>query len=671
MLRVLERALPGQPAALESACTGHTVWFYEGNEYPADRIAAYLHEGISAGHAALIFATQPHLEAINNILRQLGTNVVEKWRAGQIVMRDAREIANAVVVDGRPNAAVFDALVAQSLNQTLATYGGARAYGEIVDVLSCAGDQPSALQLERWWNKLLESHPGEPARLVCSYALDSFADAASVPNFRRISAEHSHVEPVGGQPMQDSGRLTAELQQSSAALLTEARERERVEKQRDRLLEAEHLARVEAQMAAAQLSHLLRLTAALSEVSTRSQISRVVTSDLAEVFGADFVLLALPTTEDAMLRLIEHSVLSAEQLAAFDTPLDSPLALATVFRSSRPLWVTSHAIAEQCPAVVAVLPEARTFGCLPLMLGEDCLGVIGLGFRGAYDPADAEHSLLDDYAKQITVALDRARSYERAQSERARAEQECERAELERRRAEFASRAKDEFLAMLGHELRNPLSPILTAVQLMQLRAGDVLAKERAIIERQVNHMVRLVDDLLDVSRIARGKVELKRCRVELAVVVARALEIAGPILEERSHHLAVSVPPSGLMVDADEDRLAQVIVNLLTNAAKYTPPQGRVEILARAQEDRVSLTVCDTGVGINAELLPRVFDLFIQGRQPSDRPQGGLGLGLAIARNLVQMHGGALVAQSEGQGKGSQFTLDLPLVDSQSSGDK
>ncbi|HET8646195.1 MAG TPA: ATP-binding protein, partial [Vicinamibacteria bacterium] len=231
-----------------------------------------------------------------------------------------------------------------------------------------------------------------------------------------------------------------------------------------------------------------------------------------------------------------------------------------------------------------------------------------------------------------------------------------------REEAEAASRAKDDFLAMLSHELRNPLSPILTALQLMRLRPGaEVVERERSVIERQARNLTRLVDDLLDISRVTRGKVELARRPVELAEVVARAVETASPLLEERWHALTVSVP-EGLAVVGDEHRLAQALANLLTNAAKYTNAGGHVDVRAVREGGEVVLTVQDDGLGIAADLLPRVFDVFVQGRRALDRAQGGLGLGLAIARSLVALHGGTLSAASEGPGRGSTFTIRLPL---------
>jgi PAS domain S-box-containing protein len=232
----------------------------------------------------------------------------------------------------------------------------------------------------------------------------------------------------------------------------------------------------------------------------------------------------------------------------------------------------------------------------------------------------------------------------------------------ETRRAEEANQAKDAFLAMLGHELRNPLWPITTALELMRRKDAAAHARERTIIERQVDHMVRLVDDLLDVSRITRGRVTLERRPVALAQAVAKAIEMASPLLEARRHRLTTDVPRD-LVVDGDEHRLAQVFGNLLTNAAKYTPPGGAVDVTAAREGARVRVVVRDSGVGIDPELLPHVFDLFTQGTRTIDRTDGGLGLGLTIVRSLVDLHGGAVMAASDGPGRGAELVVTLPLL--------
>ncbi|MFZ6712741.1 ATP-binding protein [Undibacterium sp. TC9W] len=233
-----------------------------------------------------------------------------------------------------------------------------------------------------------------------------------------------------------------------------------------------------------------------------------------------------------------------------------------------------------------------------------------------------------------------------------------------KRAAETANLAKDEFLAMLGHELRNPLAPIVTALQLMRLRGVEVAQKERAVIERQVQHLVALVDDLLDVSRVTQGKIELRKKVIELGEVVANAIETISPLIEGKFHHLSVDVAASGLPVQADPVRLRQVIANLLSNAAKYTEQGGQLRIAAWRQGNQVLLTVSDNGIGISASTLPTIFDLFVQERQALSRSQGGLGLGLAIARSMMSLHGGSVEAHSEGLGMGSTFTLRLPAYE-------
>jgi signal transduction histidine kinase len=276
------------------------------------------------------------------------------------------------------------------------------------------------------------------------------------------------------------------------------------------------------------------------------------------------------------------------------------------------------------------------------------LGMVSTHYRRPHAPVERVLRLMDLLAQQFADIIDRAE------------------AEAERDRllevAESEGRAKDEFIAMLGHELRNPLAPIVTALDLIRLRDGSRFEKERHIIERQVGHMVRLVDDLLDVSRIAQGKVALKREPISLADAVAKAVEMASPLLEQRQHHFELAVA-GGIHLNADMARLAQVLANLLTNAAKYTDPGGTIGLRASLEDDEVVVTVTDDGRGIERELLPRVFDLFVQGRRGTDRSEGGLGLGLSLVRSLIQLHGGSVVASSNGAGRGSQFVIRLPAL--------
>jgi CheY-like chemotaxis protein/two-component sensor histidine kinase len=228
-----------------------------------------------------------------------------------------------------------------------------------------------------------------------------------------------------------------------------------------------------------------------------------------------------------------------------------------------------------------------------------------------------------------------------------------------------ADRKKDDFIALLAHELRNPLAPIRNGLQVMRLAADDLDAVEeaRAMMDRQLTHMVRLIDDLLDISRISRNKMELRRERVLLADVVGSAVETARPLIEAAGHQLTVSLPPGPVFLDADLTRLAQVFSNLLTNSAKYTEHGGRIWLSAERQDGNILVAVRDTGIGIPAESLGNIFDMFSQVDRSIERSTGGLGIGLALVKGLVEMHGGSVTAQSDGEGKGSTFTVTLPAV--------
>ena len=227
-------------------------------------------------------------------------------------------------------------------------------------------------------------------------------------------------------------------------------------------------------------------------------------------------------------------------------------------------------------------------------------------------------------------------------------------------------RRKDEFLAMLAHELRNPLAPILTGLHLIAQPGTDGAAVQeiREMMQRQVAQLSRLVDDLLDVSRITRGKVELKRTAVDLAEIVSRAVETSRPLIEAHRHQLNIRLPGQAIRLDADPIRLVQVVANLITNAAKYQEDGGQIGLIVEREEEVAVLSVSDRGIGISADKLSAVFELFTQIDAKVDRAQGGLGIGLTLVKRLVEMHGGSVQARSGGLGQGSEFIVRLPLAD-------
>jgi signal transduction histidine kinase/CheY-like chemotaxis protein len=305
-------------------------------------------------------------------------------------------------------------------------------------------------------------------------------------------------------------------------------------------------------------------------------------------------------------------------------------------------------------------PRSQSAIMVPLRLEGEVVGVVQVmaDSESAYTPADLE--LLEGIALLLAPALENARLYRRAH-------QELE----ERRRAESAlleaDRRKNEFLATLGHELRNPLHPIRNAVELLRRRpATDPDARRcQDVIDRQVAHLARLIDDLLDVSRISQGKLELRPARVTLQDAIAAALESVGPFLDLARQRLTVEHPGEPVVVDGDPVRLSQVIANLLDNASKYSPHGSDIKVALSRDAEHAALAIFDQGTGIPAEHLPRVFDLFYQaGRVPAS--SGGLGIGLTLVKRLVEMHGGTIDVSSEGADRGSTFVVRLPLAPAQ-----
>lgn len=287
----------------------------------------------------------------------------------------------------------------------------------------------------------------------------------------------------------------------------------------------------------------------------------------------------------------------------------------------------------------------RTYTCSPLLAGQQLLGTLAFASRrrDRFDPEELE--FLQTITRYVTVAYERLRLV---------------------RELRTADRKKDDFIALLAHELRNPLAPLRNGLQVMRLAGEDaaVIAQARAMMDRQLTHMVRLIDDLLDISRITLNKMELRRTRVRLTDVINAALETAREAIEASQHQLMLTLPEEPVLLDADLTRLAQVFSNLLTNSAKYTRPGGRIWVTAIVVDHDVIVTVADTGIGIPPEALPNIFDMFSQVDRSVERSTGGLGIGLALVKGLVSMHGGAVTAASDGQGRGTTFTVRLPMLE-------
>jgi PAS domain S-box-containing protein len=392
-----------------------------------------------------------------------------------------------------------------------------------------------------------------------------------------------------------------------------------------------------------------------SSIDTRSTLTQL--ARLAVPRLADWCVVELVTEDGTTPQLeIAHAdpakvELARELCRRFPPRPDEPVGASHVLRTGQPelferLSDDTLAQVAQSPEHLRIIRELglRSAIFVPIRTRDRICGTLTLvtsESQHRYDAADLE--LAQQVADRAGLAIENARLYEEANT---------------------ATRRKDEFLAVLGHELRNPLAPIVTALQLMRLKGEAGTGREQEVIARQVEHLSRLVDDLLDVSRITRGKVHLRKEPLELASVIAKAIEMTSPLIEQRAHKLSTDIPAEGLRVEGDHVRLSQVFANLLSNAARYIDPGGSITIRARrADRDRgIVVDVSDTGVGIPREMLPRIFDLFVQTPQGPARTLGGLGVGLSIARSLVELHGGRIRVESEPT-RGSTFTVTLPAL--------
>lgn len=294
--------------------------------------------------------------------------------------------------------------------------------------------------------------------------------------------------------------------------------------------------------------------------------------------------------------------------------------------------------------------DPQSLICVPLMTHHFIFGVITFVLSGTARKYSADDlPVAEDFARRAAIALENARLYEEAKE---------------------ADRRKDEFLATLAHELRNPLAPVRNALDIMGKAGVDAKASSKAltVIDRQITHMTRLIEDLLDLSRLMRGKVQLRPERLYLRDVIERAIETARPLIDSHGHKLVVSLPKGPVELYADPVRLDQIISNLLNNAAKYTEPKGVIRLVAKTRGEELVIKIRDTGIGIDPKLLPHLFDLFRQAESSLNRSHGGLGIGLTIVRSLVEMHGGRVEARSDGLGTGAAFVVNLPIQKKQAS---
>ncbi|WON73541.1 ATP-binding protein [Nitrosospira sp. Is2] len=434
-----------------------------------------------------------------------------------------------------------------------------------------------------------------------------------------------------------------------AGNLLDITERKQSEEQMATLLAAE-------KQRATLLAQVANASKSINVMLSMESIARTLTEEARSMLGAHQAVTSLTVSENWAqgITAVSLSDKYADYRAYSEKPVGSGIYI-EVCRTNCPMRMTQKEL-EAHPAWKGFgkhakdHPPMRGWLAVPLIgHGGKNLGLVQLTDKAQGEFTEEDEAILVQLAAIASVGIENAYLYEQVREQDQR---------------------KDEFLATLAHELRNPLAPIRTGLAVLKLASSiDATVKTREIMERQVEHMVRLIDDLLDVSRITSGKIQLKKERVDVRTVLNTALELSRPLIEESRHELLVSTPEETLLLDVDPVRMAQVVSNLLNNAAKYTPEGGRVELSAERDGNEVIIRVRDNGVGLAPETLPKVFKLFSQVGKTLDRSRGGLGIGLALVKRLVEMHNGHVTAESQGSGKGSAFVVRLPLATTQKIG--
>ncbi|MGJ7546801.1 ATP-binding protein [Variovorax sp. LT1R16] len=697
------------PAA-EAAQHDHLVHFYEDEKALISSVTLFLEGALAVGGSAIVLATKAHRELMS-------LRLAERFPKPRLHLLDAAEALSRISSDRGVDEQLFRQVMGDLLDS--AGPGPIRIYGELVALLAADGRHLEAIALEQCWNDLAALRE---FKLFCGYPLEVFSGAQHSEAFRKVCHAHTDVLPVGGVDV--SASELAMLQQKALSLDVESARRRDAEKRlEDHQLEfaefvengAESLHQVafDGTVIWANRAELELLGYGFDEYVGRNitefHVDPPVIEDILKRLTAGETL----RNYEARLRCkdggVKHVLIQSSgrfedgkllYTRCFSRDVTERVALEQVKRERNDLL-------REAPVATALLigPEHRFelandlykamvgrpdlegktyLEAFPELRGTEVLGALDHAFATGEPYVAREYRMLLDRTgtggleehffrfnlqpiRQSTgqvhglmaVAVDVSDLVvARRQAELAKVEREALLEELE-----TAANAKDEFLAMLGHELRNPLAPIVTALELMKRRGDLKTSKEQSIIYRQVRHLIRLVDDLMDVSRITRGKVGLHEETVELESVLTKAVEMVNLLMEQRGHTLHTDIPSSGLRWRGDPVRLAQVVSNLLTNAARYTPLDGQIQLTAQRDGETAVITVADNGQGIAPDVLPRIFDLFYQGARTVHRAEGGLGVGLALVKSLVAAHGGSVHAHSDGLGLGSTFTVRLQLA--------
>jgi signal transduction histidine kinase/FixJ family two-component response regulator len=609
----------------------HFVQFYEADPPLLDALTGFIGGGLAAGGAGIVVATPEHREGLEQRLRAAGIDLDAARAAEAYVPLDAADTLARIVVDGVPDEGRFAEVIGGPVAGAARGGRRVRVFGEMVGLLLSRGQAGATIRLEELWNELRRTHP---FRLFCAYPLAQLERSGLAHPTAEICSLHSRVVSSGSRPADVAAR--------------------------------ERVGELEVQVEDLRRLHetSVRLTSLLD---VESVLREVLPAAMAEQ-DTGLGLLSLCDGEHPGLRLGVHTGLDNDFLRHVETVPPGNGPCGTAYAERRRVVVEDT---EVDPIYAPYREAARRAGVrachsTPLISRRGTtIGVLSVLFAEPHRPSDREMRLMDLYARIAADSIESARLHERLQHELEDRRQSLAREHTARAEAEAANRMKDEFLATVSHELRTPLNAILGWSHILRSSKPDegTVARGVEVIERNAQTQAQLIGDILDASRVITGSLRLNRGPVDLAGVINAAIDAVRLVAEGKGVQLAVILDPSARHIIGDASRLQQVVWNLLSNAIKFTAAGGRVELRLGRADGQAQITVTDTGEGVAADFLPFIFDRFRQADSTITRRHGGLGLGLAIVRNLVELHEGSVQAESAGEGYGSSFIVRLPLA--------
>jgi signal transduction histidine kinase/ActR/RegA family two-component response regulator len=667
----------------------HIVQFYEDEAFLATTVAHFIGSGFLAGESVVVIATEEHRQAFVQALGESAFDVERACASGQLTLLDAVETLATFMIDGKPDWERFQSSVGAVISRAGGVNGREqplRAYGEMVDLLIGQGDAEAALELEQMWNRLAQVRP---FCLLCAYAMKNFSKQEHAHEFERVCGVHTHALPTEQfatlATEEERSRRIVLLEQRARSLEGEIQRREALEHQlREALAVAKQshedlrdsIAKLDAQNRINE--NLARIAGALSSELDLDGLIQKLTDEATAICRAQFGAFFYNVVSDSGESYTLYTLSGAPREAFSKFPMPRNTAIFEPTFSGRHVVRLNDVTLDSRYGHTGPyygMPEGhlpvRSYLAVPVRSrsGEVLGGLFfGHGQPGVF--TDVDERLLVAVAAQAAIAIDNAKLFGAALKAEEAAQREREKLSAIASELESANRTKDEFLATVSHELRTPLNAILGWVRMLRSGGLPEDKRERAleIIERNANAQTQLIEDLLDVSRIISGKLRLDMRSANLETVVENAIEAVRPAAHAKNVVLEQVLDPELAPIWGDPARLQQVVWNLLTNAVRFTPAEGRVTLTARRRQEFVDISVADTGQGIDAAFLPKIFERFRQADATTTRKHGGLGLGLAIVRHLVELHGGTVHVASDGEGRGATFSVTLPIASARSS---